>query len=378
MISRLRDRLAFLISFFSALFTFTSTFTNSAHAFPEMIRHGYVNCTTCHVSPSGGGLMTQYGRSLSRELLSWKGYEGEEDLLQGLIKAEQLPQWLNVGGDIRAVQTQRENKAIRDLRFIWMQADLEAAVTHGRWTALGTIGRIERRTGPSAESRRYFAMYQATDELAVRAGKFTPAYGLNIPDHFINVRRELGFDNDRETNNLEVSWIGEAWNAFATFVTSPGEITPTQRENAVSLKVERAVLDRFKIGMSAWSGKSDVTDRKMLGVQGALGITPRLYLLTESDLQWKETLATSRTSRGFFNHQRLGYEVVQGVHLIALNEYTHTDLDDAMSVRDSYGAGATFYPRPHLEFQGVWQKARARSSGEQYDDFAWLLAHYYF
>src|ERR1700722_15897581 len=42
----------------------------AAFAFPEMARHGYTQCTACHVSPAGGGVLTEYGRELSSDLLS--------------------------------------------------------------------------------------------------------------------------------------------------------------------------------------------------------------------------------------------------------------------------------------------------------------------
>ena len=60
------------------ILTFVS---GAAQAFPDMIRHGYTNCTACHVSPSGGGVLNAYGRSLSKELIStWSG-KNEEGLL---------------------------------------------------------------------------------------------------------------------------------------------------------------------------------------------------------------------------------------------------------------------------------------------------------
>ncbi len=48
--------------------------TGRAEAYPWMIKHGYTNCATCHSDPSGGELLTGYGRVLSQEVLStqWK------------------------------------------------------------------------------------------------------------------------------------------------------------------------------------------------------------------------------------------------------------------------------------------------------------------
>src|SRR3954462_3088816 len=36
----------------------------SAHALPTMIRLGYPNCASCHISPQGGGLLNTYGRGI--------------------------------------------------------------------------------------------------------------------------------------------------------------------------------------------------------------------------------------------------------------------------------------------------------------------------
>jgi hypothetical protein len=36
--------------------------SNPAHAYTWMIRHGYGGCPTCHADPSGGELLTAYGR----------------------------------------------------------------------------------------------------------------------------------------------------------------------------------------------------------------------------------------------------------------------------------------------------------------------------
>ncbi len=50
-----------------------------AEAFPWMVKHGYNHCASCHVDPSGAGLLTEYGRAQSALLLSTRYGKGDED-----------------------------------------------------------------------------------------------------------------------------------------------------------------------------------------------------------------------------------------------------------------------------------------------------------
>ena len=77
----------------------------AASAYPWMIRHGYSGCGVCHIDPSGGGLLTDYGRAQSDLLMAtrWSGEKAEEasptaDFGFGLFK---LPEWLFLGFSYR-------------------------------------------------------------------------------------------------------------------------------------------------------------------------------------------------------------------------------------------------------------------------------------
>jgi len=48
---------------------FVALFPSRAHAYPWMIKHGYSGCPVCHADPSGGELLTAYGRAQSELLL---------------------------------------------------------------------------------------------------------------------------------------------------------------------------------------------------------------------------------------------------------------------------------------------------------------------
>src|SRR5687767_1704066 len=49
-----------------------------ASAYTWMLRHGYTGCSTCHLDPSGGSVLTPYGRTVGGMLLSTL-YAGEAD-----------------------------------------------------------------------------------------------------------------------------------------------------------------------------------------------------------------------------------------------------------------------------------------------------------
>src|SRR3954470_24712140 len=52
-----------------AAFWITLLGSPAAHAYAWMIRHEYTGCNQCHADPSGGGLLTAYGRAQSELLL---------------------------------------------------------------------------------------------------------------------------------------------------------------------------------------------------------------------------------------------------------------------------------------------------------------------
>lgn len=68
---------------------FVSLFPSRAHAYTWMIKHGYASCTACHADPSGGELLTNYGRVQSDELLRMR-YGKSSESAQRELKAPRL------------------------------------------------------------------------------------------------------------------------------------------------------------------------------------------------------------------------------------------------------------------------------------------------
>src|SRR5262249_19589656 len=117
-----------------------------AHAYPWMIQHGYTNCSTCHVDPSGWGLLTEYGRAQAQIVLPtlWGGKKPEDiDPFPGILYgAVPLPSWLNVGLSLRGAVLSTTTSAGTDWRDILMIADLRAGITAGPFLASASFGYV--------------------------------------------------------------------------------------------------------------------------------------------------------------------------------------------------------------------------------------------
>lgn len=350
-------------------------------AFPELQRHGYVNCTSCHVSPNGGGVLTAYGRALSKEALSTWGSEEETKFAYFV---DSVPEWLHLGGDLRALYLYRDTPRVQEGKWIIMQADLEAyASIDSRWYAGGSIG-VKEQPGVAGKeykftSRRHFLMWKPTDELSVRAGRFHTAYGLNIQDHATVVKRSIGFDQGQENYNLEFSYLGESWNHFVSVFTGQPDLPVIQRENGFALRSAYAITEKIKMGLSYYFGAKDLERRHLIGPYAILAFTDHLFLLSEVELQFtKPRLASRSSATGIASYHKLGYEVFQGFIPFLTQENLQLDFRRPLNHAYAHGVGVQWLPRPHWEFQLAYQKQKTSQFQRRYIDAAWFQAHFYF
>lgn len=288
-----------------------------------MIRHGYVSCTACHVSPDGGGVLTNYGRSLSGELLSSASLPWET---KPFWEAFRAPDYLAIGGDIRALQVIRDTPNFREGRFVWMQSDLEVAVNHGSVTAVVTAGADAVSGEIRPLFRRHYVMYSLNDTTAIRVGKFALAYGIHLPDHRIQIRNRTLWDQGMETYNVEASHLGET----EVFVSAKLlDKTSVPGERGFLVRAAQNFKDTYKLGASFFYGN---TGRVVVGPYATLGFSNKIYLLVEAD--W----ITPNEVLGF---AKFGNEVAQGWHVFAFCDYGR---------KTTTGLGITVFPRPHGEF----------------------------
>jgi hypothetical protein len=201
----------------SALALVSLAWAGWASAEPMFLAKQYTRCTTCHYSPTGGGLLTPYGRSLShQELSTFRGGEqppapgspqtqqgGEQDFLWGALGGRLGP--VSMGVDLRPAHLSYAFDDTTTNMSFWMNADVLAAYQRNGWTLYGEIGRQPLVEGAKLDSYEYWVQHQNDRGLAFRVGRFLPAFGVKLADHTALTRTTLGFDKYDQVYALEVS-----------------------------------------------------------------------------------------------------------------------------------------------------------------------------
>lgn len=278
----------------------------SVVAFPEMVRHGYPQCITCHYSPSGGGLLTPYGK-----------VQGDELLATWSLGAEPSLSPVSLGAQLRVLQLQSDSKKAFRQAFILMQSDAEGAATVGPITAVGTVG-ADGNGAPF--SRRHYAIGKISDSLHLRLGKFIPFFGLGLPDHNLSIRQHFGPGDERYALEMGVTY--EKGSTVATYS-----------------KGEGIVRQSFNVGTGQIGFGLRGTGQVFEG--GAFALWPLPY----DFLFLAEAIFAERAHRGY---GRIQYQVTRG-----LAAYLHSDANLA---RLSGGLGLQFVPINGVEVRAEMNK----------------------
>ena len=347
-----------------------------AFAEPTFLSKQYPRCTACHYSPSGGGLLTAYGRSLSREEISTFGRRGadeatgaeapagEEGFLFGTLGGESP---LQLGLDFRPSHLGIDvpSRMIPDRNFL-MNLDLQAAWRKERLTVYGTVGRRPVHGGGELVSYEHWVALQATDGLSVRAGRFLPAYGVRFADHTSFTRERLDLAQDDQVYGIE---LGVSTDRLLLQVSAgPGRAESLldddgRRAFASSGRLQidlgpRAVL----VGSVLYRGESAVAPPSTdTGV--SFGYAPATWLTTwtHADVRFQE-LRTS--ARSYIVANQTSVEAFRGFWLRVSPQVRWTDGDPRGEVRRMV-YGLDFYPRTHWHVNLSYYRDRLQFSGRR-------------
>ena len=283
-----------------------------ASALPTMIRLGYPNCVSCHVSPQGGGLLNSYGHGI--------------DDAQSLRAGEYRPRegapwsWLTADGrinqDFRLVSTGQVNTAtgqpmlgVEKMRLFYRNVSQLGRGFQVTATMAGENEPSLRKTtayDPATRESKVFLVtalldYKPTSNMQFSFGRDQLPTGLNIPDQtvFIKARNRLGYyDNPTQ---MKLFWWGKRYQITPFVFSRSGEENTIARESGGGAVAEVDVLGKGRtvLGGTFLHGYSSLWNRNVKGAYARMGFG-RWGILAEHDY-------TSRQRTGLQFSQHTSY-----------------------------------------------------------------------
>jgi len=363
--------------------------SSEAHAYAWMIRHEYTACAQCHADPSGGGLLTPYGRAQGELLLRTPYTKRAEDEEPGKIGnfmfgAFDLPDWLLLGADARGMQLQSKTSLPDPIpnppkasRFILMQADMQGQVTYNWFRANGSIGyayegalgasitRGQNNSGRAVSRVHWLGADLGEDkQFLLRAGRMNLPFGLRQIEHTMFVRTATRTDiNAAQSDGVAIAYNGPKLRAELMAIAGNFQVRPDDyRERGYAGYLEYAPYEKLAVGASslivhADAGLSEPVQsapvwRHAHGLFARFTPVKPLVLLAESDLllvsQPPSAANSHRSQFGSANMLQADVEPYQGVHVIVAGELYDQELARSRATWEGW-AGAQWFFAPHAD-----------------------------
>jgi hypothetical protein len=289
-----------------------------AYAYPQYQISRDQMCTDCHLSPAGGGLLSENGLTNAETFSQWGT---SPEFLNGLVST---PKWLQLGGDIRyAAGYTDPQPTFAGFTTFPMQADLVAAATFNAISLHVMAGAVApdcsgAPTGGSSctidyktlfASREHWVQWQQNPGepggLYLRAGRFMPVYGLRLVEHTAYDRFYGGSPLYGETYGVAAEYIQPGFEVHVTgFAHDPLQAT-TELGNGAAVYAETRLDKATAVGVE---GKFDQAsdDRKIYG-----GVTAKHYfaspgVLVQGEVQLVHDKVIAGSAGGTEN-QLVGY-----------------------------------------------------------------------
>jgi hypothetical protein len=345
----------------------------TSYAFPSNTRFGYTNCTSCHISPTGGGVLTSYGHNSSEEFLSSSSKPFESEATFGALHdyGSIFDDYIRFSADIRYISVRAADKdtPLQGDNF-WMQREGEVAVNLTKELVIvGSVGYYALGGNQyQVQTRRDYALVNINQNVSLRVGKFFPAYGIMIEDHTISTRSGLGWDQGQESYNAELALKNSIGEIFLTSIvagtTPPNSYAFTATKSGAALRMAGYVGSGSQIGVSGLYYQLVTPGggyQAYFGAFGILGFSRTVYLLSETDGVVSNQAGVQQQIK-LLSYNMLGYEVTKGVQLQLAYQLTNKE--------GEYDFKLQWFPRPHYEIAAMYGQTNTSINLS-------LLLHYY-
>jgi hypothetical protein len=258
-----------------------------ADAYPQFQLVREQTCRGCHISPAGGGLLTEEGFITAEEMSQ---FGTTPEFFYGKITT---PTWLKLGGDFRGMTGYIQTPE-KSLISFPMQAELYANAQFGDFSihVNGGLrpGETDTPAGPNNQkipytyvmSREHYVEWQPDAEhggrLYLRAGRFMPVFGLRLAEHDDYIRRYGGTALFTDTYGVAAEFVDAKWDAHVTGFIADPFIDFVGQDSGGAAYVELRPTPNSAVGAEGMITRSP-DDKKFRG-----GVTAKYYIPTFRDI----------------------------------------------------------------------------------------------
>jgi hypothetical protein len=257
-----------------------------AHAYPQFELSKDQSCAGCHISPSGGGPLSENGMVVAESISK---FGTAPEFMYGKVST---PEWLTLGGDLRGASGYMQTPQ-RYLVSFPMQTDLYAVAQKGNIDVAVTIGYRPPEEGnelvTSIWSREHYVRWEQDGSthqgFMARIGRFMPVFGLRFAEHPVYTRRYGGTPLYSDTYGASVAYINDQVEAHLTGFIKDPLIDPVRHANGAALYAEYRVGEKTIVGAGGMAEISDY-DQKYRGEISAKQYLPGADVLVQGELQF--------------------------------------------------------------------------------------------
>lgn len=368
-----------------------------AQAYPDFIGYSYSSCITCHYNGQGGGALNDYGRALfateitARDVFPDRMEEEEIASRSGFLIKKKMPWWIRPGLKYRGLWLRMDPRSAaaeganpNSQTYYEMQNDVNLTLFADKKQKY-TLVTTSSYTGPQTHhkladtqytwfAKEFYIRYQQNKNLWFYAGLMDKVYGIRHPDHTAVNRAAITMGQHDQSQGAIVHFTYPTWDiAVNAFIGNQAE-TEESKQKGFSIAGEYQLYERYKIGGSFLSSKSDTKKWNLMAVTSRMGLSKGSSILAEFGLK-ESTDLTSNDSKAVLGTYAWVESLIllrRGYNLMSVLEHSKTDINKSSDENMKWSLGFLMFPLPRLELRTMVtnQKTYADTGGQEDH---WLL-----
>lgn len=277
------------------------------------VREG-MDCSQCHINPTGGGARTSFGNLYAQTQMA------AENVELGQPWTGQLADMLNLGADARYAASQADVDGVdTNLDFsteqftVYLNADLSERLSVY----------VDQQLAPGASLNREAWIQLKFDDFYVKAGRMFLPFGWRVQDNSSFVRQTSGINMQQGDDGVEFGW--RTGRVMTQAAITNGNGGAAERDDGKQIAARFAYVgQRWQAGISMVDNHTDDFDRSGGGVFAGLK-TGEVSWLFEYD-RFEDDPETGPTDVLDVILAEANWQIAQGHNLKLAAEQLESDL----------------------------------------------------